>query len=211
MPEPSSPYIWLPDLQRYRDTATGRWASSAEVRGWGQTRMDDAADHARGMAGALAERDITLGQWERNMREQIKEQYVQQYLLGRGGRDLMTAEDWGSIGGSLAEQYSWLNKFSAQIATGELSEKQIAARSEMYLHSAREMFEKARSRAQGAPELPAYPGDGSTICLTNCRCFWELEKRPDRWLAYWRITAAESCATCIERAGEWAPYELPVG
>ena len=167
MPKPS-PYIWLPDLQRYRDTATGRWASSAEVRGWGQTRMDDAADHARGMAGALTERDITLGQWERNMREQIKEQYVQQYLLGRGGRDLMTAEDWGSIGGALAEQYSWLNKFSAQIATGELSEKQIAARSEMYLRSAREAFERARGRAQ-----------------------------PDVTGIRWNITAAESCVDCI--------------
>lgn len=177
MPEPTSPYIWLPDLQRYRDTATGRFASSEEVRGWGQTRMDDAADHARGMAGALAERDITLGQWERNMREQIKEQYVQQYLLGRGGRDLMTAEDWGSIGGSLAEQYSWLSKFSAQIATGELSEKQIAARSEMYLRSAREAFERARGRAQ-----------------------------PDVTEIHWNVTAAESCVDCIAYDGMgWQP------
>jgi len=168
VPEPTSPYIWLPDLQRYRDTATGRFVSSPEVRDWGQTSMNDSADHARGMAGALAERDISLGQWERNMRDQIKEEYIKQYLLGRGGRDLMTAEDWGSIGGSLTEQYSWLNKFSAQIATGELSEKQIAARSEMYLRSAREAFERGRGRAQ-----------------------------PDVTEVRWNITAAESCVDCI--------------
>ena len=173
--------------------------------------MDDSADHVRGMAGALAEHDISLGQWERNMREQIKEEVLRQYILGRGGRALMTAVDYGSCGGIIADQYRYLSGFAAEIAAGELSEKQIAARSEMYLHSAREAFERARRRAQGAPELPAYPGDGSTICKTNCRCFWELDKKLDRWLAYWRITAAESCATCIERAGEWAPYELPVG
>lgn len=168
MPEPSSPYIWLPDLQRYRDTATGRFASSSEVRGWGQTSMNDSADHARAMAGALAERDISLGQWERNMREQIKEEYIRQYLLGRGGRDLMTAQDWGSVGGSLKEQFTWLSQFSAEIATGELSEKQIAARSAMYLHSSREAFERARKRAQ-----------------------------PDVSEVQWNTTAAESCIDCI--------------
>jgi len=177
MPSPPSPYIWLPDLQRYRDTATGRFVSSAEVRGWGQTSMNGSADHARGMAGALAERDISLGRWERNMREQIKEEYIRQYLLGRGGRDLMTAEDWGSIGGSLKEQYSWLNKFSTQIATGELSEKQIAARSAMYLRSAGEAFERARGRAQ-----------------------------PDATEIRWHLTSAEHCEDCVGYADMgWQP------
>lgn len=165
---PPSPYIWLPNLQRYRDTATGRFASSAEVRGWGQGSMDDSADHARGMAGALAERDITLGQWERNMREQIKEEYIKQYLLGRGGRDLMTAVDWGSVGGMCADQYRYLDGFAAEIAAGNLSEKQIAARSEMYLRSSREAFERARGRAQ-----------------------------PDVTEVRWNVTAAESCVDCI--------------
>jgi len=177
VPEPSSPYIWLPDLQRYRDTATGRFASSNEVRDWGQTSMNDSADHARGMAGALAERDISLGQWERNMREQIKEEYIKQYLLGRGGRDLMTAEDWGSVGGMCADQYRYLDGFAAEIAAGNLSEKQIAARSEMYLRSSREAFERARGRAQ-----------------------------PDVTEIQWNLTAAEHCEDCIGYADMgWQP------
>ena len=176
MPRPS-PYIWLPNLQRYRDTATGRWASSAEVRGWGQTSMDDSADHARGMAGALTERDISLGQWERNMRSQIKEEYIRQYLLGRGGRALMTAVDWGSIGGMCADQYRYLSGFATEIAAGELSEKQIAARSAMYLNSAREAFERGRGRAQ-----------------------------PDVTEIRWNTTAAESCVDCIAYADQgWQP------
>jgi hypothetical protein len=167
MPEPS-PYIWLPDLQRYRDTATGRFVSSAEVRDWGQTSMNDSADHARGMASALTEHGISLSQWESNMRDQIKEEYVRQYLLGRGGRDLMTAVDWGSVGGMCADQYRYLDGFAAEIAAGELSEKQIAARSEMYLRSSREAFERGRDRAQ-----------------------------PDATEIRWHTTAAESCVDCI--------------
>lgn len=204
MPSPPSPYIWLPDLQRYRDTATGRFVSSGEVRGWGQTSMNDSADHARGMAGALAERDITLGQWERNMRDQIKEEYIKQYLLGRGGRDLMTAEDWGYLGGTLANQYNkFLNKFSAEIAAGNLTEAQIAARSEMYLLSSRQAFERARAKScsdierqeerwvvdpgkENCPDCLAFqdedwqaigyfplPGAGYTQCLSRCGCFKE--------------------------------------
>jgi len=129
------------------------------------------------MAGALTEHDITLGQWERNMREQIKEEYIRQYLLGRGGRDLMTPVDWGSIGGMCADQYRYLDGFAAEIATGELSEKQIAARSAMYLHSAREAFERARDRAQ-----------------------------PDVTEIQWNTTAAESCVDCVAYADMgWQP------
>lgn len=168
--EPS--YIWLPALRRYRDTVSGQFVSLEDVRDWSSRSITESADHARGLAGALAADDVTLGQWQSDMRNQIKEEYIRQYLLGRGGRAQMTAEDWGSIGGQLASQYRYLDNFAAEIAAGNLSEKQIAARAELYLRSAHRAFESAWSRANRGLE----------------------EVR-------WNLTAAEHCSDCLDFAG----------
>jgi len=141
-------------------------------------------------------------------REEIKREYIREYLLGIGGREQMTPRDWGSIGGMLAEQYRYLDEFARQIAAGELTPEQIAARAQMYVISAREAYERAHGRnaeALGMSEelwvmdeskehcddCAAYadagwqpigafpmPGDGTTACLTNCGC-QKLYRNPD--------------------------------
>ena len=150
--------------------------------------------------------------WRAAMREEIKREYINQYLLGIGGRSQMTQEDWGRIGGMLKEQYGHLDKFYDQIVAGKLSEAQIAARSRMYSASAREAFERANGQAWGGPPLPAYPGDGSTDCLTNCACSWEIisvevVEEETRWMCYWRLgfVKTEHCAACENAALEWNP------
>lgn len=99
----------------------------------------------------------------------------------------------------------------------ELHEAQIAARSRMYVSSAREAFERGKRRAAGAPELPAYAGDGTTVCLSRCQCSWELEEVKDAagntvaWNAYWRLNpAAKHCETCLGREAKWNPLVIPV-
>jgi len=92
-------------------------------------------------------------------------------------------------------------------------EAQIAARSRMYMRSSREAFERAKARAVGVPPLPAYPGDGSTRCLTNCACQWEIipEVQDDGAIVYncyWRLGPTEHCPDCIERSRQWNPYTV---
>ena len=58
----------------------------------------------------------------------------------------------------------------------KLHEAQIANRSQMYMDSSREAFERGKMRAHGVLELPEYPGGGSTPCLTRCRCEWIYEE-----------------------------------
>lgn len=101
-------------------------------------------------------------------------------------------------------------------SSANLHEAQIAARSRMYVRSAREAYERANARTRGAPELPAYPGDGSTVCLTNCACHWELEPVEDEatgeiveWEAYWTLGMTEHCPDCLERAEMWNPLRIP--
>jgi len=77
----------------------------------------------------------------------------------------------------------------------------------MYMNSAREAFERAKMRSYGIPDLPAWPGDGSTECLTNCRCSWRFVVVYGGIECYWEIDwDAENCQDCIDRHYMWNPY-----
>ena len=109
----------------------------------------------------------------------------------------------------LKEQYRYLNAFMQQIARGELSNAQIVMRMNMYINSANEALWRAITRDLPL-ELPAYPGDGSTRCLVNCQCEWEILPRDDGYDCFWRLGAAEHCSDCLTRASEWNPYKIRV-
>lgn len=143
------------------------------------------------------------------MREALRDTYSAAYMAGRGGRNAMTPSDWGKLGAMLKEQYKFLNDFAAEVAAGQLSEQQIAARAALYFNSATQATERGRSAARGLT-LPAYPGDGSTECRSNCKCRLDIEETSTEWRVYWRLGAAEKhCTTCPERAATWAPLVVP--
>ena len=215
------PWIWELETTRYRDADTGRFLSAADVRDLAEERIRITGAGTDGLASMLTGDQLSVRDWETLMREAIKDQYVQEYILGRGGLSQMTQEDWGSIGGMLAEQYRFLTPFAQEIADGNLTEAQIAARSRMYIHSSREALSRATARANGWPVLPSHPADASTICLTNCACSWSATQLPDgTWEFTWNLDfAAEHCTSdevdaegrprgCIERAALWNPLVI---
>lgn len=171
--------------------------------------INQSLDGVGELAAQLASGDMRTGQWVLGMREQIRRSYISEYLLAKGGRENMTQEDWGRLGGLLQNQYRYLNRFAQDINAGTMSEAQIAQRSQLYIKSARQAYERGQVAGLGMPALPAYPGDGSTVCLTNCQCHWEITQAEEEWLAYWTLGAAEHCPDCMERAQNWAPYRLP--
>ena len=203
---------WNSRARRYYNDDTGQFMPKAKVLDYVQATIgagglvtDTLADLATG--GRLSPVD-----WRYMMREEIKREYIAQYLLGIGGRDQMTFEDWGRLGGMLKEQYAYLDGFYQELLEGKLSGPQVAARARMYSASAREAYERANGQAWGGPPLPAYPGDGSTACLTNCACNWEIVsvkvvKEETQWICYWRLgfVKTEHCAACENAAFEWNP------
>jgi hypothetical protein len=204
-------WIWLPDLHRYRDLATGRFVSADQVLTWAQEAMAAAGDVGSAATALLVNGQLAVGEWQTIVRQELKDSYIQQYVLGKGGLEQMAAADWGSIGGMLAEQYRYLDAFAAEIAAGNLSAAQIEARLGMYFESANEAYERANARAYGVPELPDYPGSGNTVCLTRCGCHWEFAETEGGWNCYWRLDPAkENCPDCQERAATWNPLFIPV-
>lgn len=206
---------WDSQNRRYYDLEIGQYMARDKVLGYVQAMIDTAVPVTDTLANLVIDARISPADWQFLMREEIKREYITQYLLGIGGRAQMTPTDWGSIGGMLKEQYGHLDGFLQDILDGKLSEAQIAARSKMYSRSAREAYERANGRAWGDPPLKYYPGDGSTICLTNCACNWditsmEVEEDRMRWTCYWRLgfVKTEHCVDCIDRALSWAPLIL---
>ncbi len=85
-----------------------------------------------------------------------------------------------------------------------------AARAQMYADSITNPYWSGKTRGWA---LPAMPGDGTTQCLTHCKCAWEIETLAGDGNAdaYWRLGAAEHCQTCTQRAHEWSPLQIRGG
>jgi len=115
-------YIWLPDIQRYRDLDTGRFLPRATVQEFAAEAIRASDNVVSSLSQMVADGLLDVSGWESMMRQELKTAYIQEYILGRGGLAQMTQADWGSIGGMLSEQYKYLDKFALEVADGQLSE-----------------------------------------------------------------------------------------
>jgi hypothetical protein len=207
-------WFYDPERKRYRDSESGRTLNQNQVRGLVQQSIDAAASNLSGITSLAGSNQLSPADFNARMRDEIKYAYIREYVLGRGGLGQMTAEDWGSIGGMVADQYRYLGPFSEEITN--LSEGQIAARAAMYIRSSREGYERAKVRAYGiaVDDLPHYPGQGDSQCLTNCKCHWSIDEvRDDGALigfdCYWNLGPTEQhCADCTGYAAAYNPYPI---
>lgn len=206
----ASPWVWSAAAHRYRNTITGRFIGHAEMVGLRDVYTSAKMQQAASLASRLAAHEISLSDWHSSMRESVKNSFIDQYVLGHGGRATMTQADWGRVGAMCKEQYKYLDGFAQAIEQGSLTEGQIRARSGLYQEASTQAFERGNAYARGLPRLPYYPGDGSTQCLTNCRCHWDIrESASGGWDCYWIMDpAAEHCPDCIDRAAENAPLHV---
>ena len=171
-------------------------------------------DMVDGLSERLYTGQISLGSWEETMKSELKALHTSTASLGKGW-DNMTASDWGRVGQSVRQQYRYLHGFAEDIAENSdtLSLRAIQARARMYGNAAKhtaaviqagEFAGGTRRKPGRFKGLPWMPGDGSTQCLTNCKCHWELEtidktKKTKLVEATWKLTPAEHCEDCINR------------
>jgi len=122
---------------------------------------------------SLAERmyvgEISIGQWEEQMRGLIRELHASVAAIGKGGWDQMTPADWGRIGPVVKEQYRYLHAFAEKIATDRdtISLEAIKARAHMYGNAGEFSSVVVQAGDVFAKKLPWLPKDGSSECF-----FW---------------------------------------
>jgi len=154
----------------------------------------------RSLADDLTTGRIDLATWQNAMRDELRSLHALEVIAGAGGdRSLITAESRMRLGLAMQDQYKYLSQFAGEIATGDLSAAQIAARADLYAQSAKQSY---WSQVTSEADLPAQPGDGSTACKGNCGCGWQFID--GKW--HWVRGKMDSCEDCIWREDNWNPY-----
>lgn len=176
--------------------------------------FNDAVDN---LSEGMRSGSISLGSWQTQMRQEIKDLHINALVTSYGGdRSAISFAEWGRVGGHLRVQYQYLQRYAegvqssamgAIMDTGKFwSEKYISYRSRLYGGASRATF--YRGLAMGM--LPQVPGDGNTQCLTNCKCELVFEEgdQPGLMFVYWELRPAEHCDDCVQLSHDWSPYDL---
>jgi hypothetical protein len=170
---------------------------------------------------------ISLGQWEEDMKSLIRGLHTATAAIGKGGFENVTQSDWGRVGAEVKSQYRFLHGFAEKIAEDRdtISLAAIQARAHLYGNAGRGManvmhageFAGGTRRQPGRfPALPWIPKDGSTECLNNCKCHWELievDRTKTRKLIQctWVVDQqAENCETCLSRDNHIEIRKVPL-
>lgn len=180
-------YAWLPNAGttgRYRDRATGRFVKELQVRGDLDKYIDAKNTRLDDLANQLRNREISLADWQLQMRNEMRMMHNNAAMVAKGGKAQMTQADWGRTGRELRTQYEYLDKWAAQIASGEAPmDGRMNWRAKLYGQASRGTYEQER-RAMAADK-----GNDEEMRILH---------------------AKESCKGCISVAGYWAPLgDLP--
>jgi hypothetical protein len=181
-------------------------------------RVDIFYDKSDKLAEQVFTGELTIGAWEETMRAELRQLHSSAAAIAKGGWDNMTSADWGRLGTPLREQYKYLHGFANTIAeqAETISLKAIQARARMYGRATGNTAALIQAGAVIESLLPWIPGDGSTRCLVNCRCRWDLriikvdKKSGDKTVkAVWRLSPAEHCEDCLDRNGHIVTIVVP--
>lgn len=151
---------------------------------------------------------LTADAWQAEMANLLLAGHLAAYAAGRDvAPRALTPDEERRVAEIVAGQIPYLDAFATQV-DADGWQAAMDARAQMYGRAMRQSYE--RGRARGLP-LPAVPGDGSTECLSNCRCAWRI-----RWIdraagdvdCHWELGKAEHCDDCRDRARRWSPLRI---
>lgn len=141
---------WVKPIKKFFDDAVGFVMTRLQITKAVDTSIKNEQIITGKLASYVGGGSLSAKDFASLFREEIKGEYIRQYLLGIGGRDQMTQSDWGKLGNMIKEQYKFLKGFEKDLTTQEMTEAQMTARADMYINSAREAFESAREKNAGA-------------------------------------------------------------
>lgn len=139
---------WNTEAARYVDLRTGRFVSQDYVLSVMQGRLDEGFERLQDMLVAVIDGGAPIDAWQEAFATELRRMHTQLAALGRGGWAQMTPSDWGYVGQQLRFEYEHLREFAADIASGRLSESQIAMRMQMYAEHGWTSFWQAHTTAK---------------------------------------------------------------
>ena len=159
---------------------------------------------------ALEDDTSRAGEWYDEVARQLRRYSMAGFLSGSEVQSLST-DAQRAVREDVATQLDFLRQFKAEIQGADQWQAGWNARAEMYARSIQVPYWRGKTKML---PLPAMPGDGTTACLTNCKCAWSVTELDgdNNYDAYWVYGASERhCQGCIERQSQWSPVRIRNG
>ncbi len=199
------PYAYNNTTQRWFDTASGKFVSETAVAAEMHAHQTATYNVLENVTRQLYAGQLTIEQWQVATATELKNAHLAQAMYAVGGKGNMTQANYGRVGGTLADEYRYLNQFAIDIQNGKQSEAQALARIRQYGNSTQQSYWKeyklatkeqlwwtlgtnerhcgaCPALAAGSPydpkDLNQVPGDGNTPCRGNCDCTLSREQVP---------------------------------
>lgn len=156
--------------------------------------------------------NISYAVWRARVETELRALQLFAAQLAIGGVDKLTTTDQDRLELIVDKQLSYFRAFAAQEQPPSPSKIPLS-RLNLYAGSGRSTYYRFYADNLGLPELPAYPADGSTLCVTNDLCDWIFVKLDGdgNWNCIWGLRADEHCPTCLRRAVAWNPLKVRAG
>lgn len=196
-------YVYNLVRGRY-ETADGTPIPQATLNDLFMQRMNDAATVGQQLFDQLDSGAISLTEWREAFSVELRRAHFQTFALGRGGWNQMDASARSAVAERLTAEYDYLREFAAQIANGDVSPDQLAARMQLYTNHLQASFWEGRDGAmsdsgyteerrvlnpgaahcddcvgyaeQGWQPIGTLPVPGEDCqCIANCQCDFEYQ------------------------------------
>lgn len=147
--------------------------------------------------------------WQQEVARQLA-RYHGAAMLAGAGVETLTPAMTTAVTTDLATQLRFLKKFALVIQSGEQWQSGWNSRAQMYAESIKAPYWRGAVKMLA---LPAMPGDGTSTCLTRCRCAWDVTplEGDGNYDCTWLMSAAEDCQICAQRSLDWAPLRVREG
>jgi hypothetical protein len=132
-------WLYDPISGRYRGE-NGRFLSQKAIEALIDGRVNKLSTQLKKYTTMLADDSITIDQWQGSVREAIKTAHIQAAVLGQGGRDALSASDYGRIGQKLRQEYRYLERFVRDLLGGDVSSAHAFNRIGLYAESVRSSY-----------------------------------------------------------------------
>lgn len=147
--------------------------------------------------------------WRDGFAALIARYHTAAQLVGQGDVTLTPAGRQALVK-AVQAQLGYLDGFAADLRSPSAYAMGRQARAAMYAEAIGASYWRGATRML---PLPALPKDGTTPCLTNCGCSWEIDELngDGNYDCTWVLGTSENCQTCSQRAADWAPLRIREG
>jgi len=137
-------FLWDSKAQRYRWKDTRRFVSQQAVNSLVRGRIEAGKQDLTTLANMLVTQKLDLKAWQKASAVTLRDLYVQQFWIGRGGLKAAQSEDYLAVARMLRGEYRYLKGFAQDILDGKVTEAQFKARIKMYSDKSRVAYEYGR-------------------------------------------------------------------